>query len=262
MNKGTKSYTEFEYTPDVIAFMSDNPEAFELKHGLVHSHNTFGVFFSSTDNDELKSNCKNHTYYLSLIVNNKYETCAKVGVYTETDFEAKGTTKRMNSDGSFSYVPYTKKGVYSDCIDYDCLIIKPIEQAEQWFVNRVAEICKPKKSVQTSLQWTVPKGTKSSVTLYQFIGAFIAGDAEYSGSVNGALKLLNNNQQSDDELVAILEESFEFLYDEMGVEADREFEAISLLYKYNNDGKHTFPKAYRVINQVIELLTSGIDGSI
>jgi hypothetical protein len=36
------------------------------------------VFFSGTDNEELTDNAPNYNYYLSLIVNNKNEYCARI----------------------------------------------------------------------------------------------------------------------------------------------------------------------------------------
>lgn len=45
---------------------------------LIHSHNKMDVYFSSIDMEELNDNSEEHIYYLSLIVNNKNEMCAKV----------------------------------------------------------------------------------------------------------------------------------------------------------------------------------------
>ena len=36
MNKGTKTYTEFETTPDYIDFIMNNPQALQWQRGLVH----------------------------------------------------------------------------------------------------------------------------------------------------------------------------------------------------------------------------------
>ena len=52
------------------------------------------VFFSGTDWSELEDNASNHNYYLSLIVNNFMDFCAKVCFIAEAknetfNFEAK-----------------------------------------------------------------------------------------------------------------------------------------------------------------------------
>jgi hypothetical protein len=55
-----------------------NPESLDWTVGHIHSHNTMGVFFSGTDWDELNDNAANFNYYLSVIVNNKFEITANL----------------------------------------------------------------------------------------------------------------------------------------------------------------------------------------
>lgn len=78
MNKGTQAYTEFETGSDVVEFLMENNEYLDCKQGLSHSHNLMSVYFSGQDNSELISNAPFHNYYLSIIVNNKNEMCAKI----------------------------------------------------------------------------------------------------------------------------------------------------------------------------------------
>lgn len=78
MDIGTAAYTEFDWDEDVVNYRMDNPEAMEWSVGHIHSHNTMNVFFSGTDWAELNDNCRNHNFYLSLIVNNYSETTAKI----------------------------------------------------------------------------------------------------------------------------------------------------------------------------------------
>ena len=39
MDIGTTTYTEFDMSPDVISYMTNNPELLDCKMGLIHSHN-------------------------------------------------------------------------------------------------------------------------------------------------------------------------------------------------------------------------------
>lgn len=83
MDIGNTGATDYLFTEEVSTYMMENdyhlPEA-KTRIGLIHSHHTMGVFFSSTDKDELVDNSEAHDYYLSLIVNNKREAIAKVVV--------------------------------------------------------------------------------------------------------------------------------------------------------------------------------------
>lgn len=39
MDIGSSSYTEFDMSPDVIAYMTEHPELLDCQIGLIHSHN-------------------------------------------------------------------------------------------------------------------------------------------------------------------------------------------------------------------------------
>lgn len=82
MDIGNKAHTEYKYDKEVMMFMMKN-NLNTCSHGHIHSHNTFGVFFSGEDDGELNANCTTHNYYLSLIVNNALDMIAKV-VYVAT----------------------------------------------------------------------------------------------------------------------------------------------------------------------------------
>ncbi len=75
MDIGSSAYTEFEMSPEVATYMVANPELLDCKMGLIHSHQSFGTFFSGTDTATLQSEGKHRNHFLSLIVNN-------AGVYT------------------------------------------------------------------------------------------------------------------------------------------------------------------------------------
>lgn len=45
MDIGTATYTEFDMSPDVISYMTDNPELLDCQMGLIHSHNNMSKEF-------------------------------------------------------------------------------------------------------------------------------------------------------------------------------------------------------------------------
>lgn len=75
MDIGTQTYTEFDMNPDIIAYMSENPELLDCQIGLIHSHHNMPAFFSGTDTSTLKEEGKCRNNFVSLIVNN-------AGIYT------------------------------------------------------------------------------------------------------------------------------------------------------------------------------------
>lgn len=79
MDKGTAAYTEHNYdNEDIIDMIDEHSEYLNMKWGHIHSHNNMRSYFSGTDMGELHNNAPNHTYYLSLIVNNAGEYVAKL----------------------------------------------------------------------------------------------------------------------------------------------------------------------------------------
>lgn len=70
MDIGTQAYTEFDMNPDVIAYMTENPELLDCQIGLLHSHNNMSTFLSGTDLQTLKEEGRDRNNFVSLIVNN------------------------------------------------------------------------------------------------------------------------------------------------------------------------------------------------
>lgn len=86
LDKGTSGYTEYDFSsPDFTSALFEKPELLNFSMSHIHSHNTMNVFFSGTDNEELTDNAPNYNYYLSLIVNNKGEYCARVAFIGEIE---------------------------------------------------------------------------------------------------------------------------------------------------------------------------------
>jgi hypothetical protein len=153
LHKGTSTYTEYTFDERVIDYMEmeGNEHLEECRIGHIHSHNTMGVFFSGTDWSELEDNAPNHNYYLSLIVNNFMDFCAKVCFIAEAKnetftFEAKDELgKRYTvSSGDYSVPPRL--------IVYDCDIDSPKKNIEvnQTFTQKVRSIIEKAEKIMSN----------------------------------------------------------------------------------------------------------------
>lgn len=143
MDIGSGSYTEYEYDEHVVKYLCDNPHLMgeDYAMGHIHSHNNMSVFFSGTDKQELVDNAPNHNFYLSLIVNNKNNMCAKVAISQEKEITTTSRFKRNGLSKWFTNEPEIK--IVNEVVDYDC-DIKLLSNTE--FENRLNII---KKKVKT-----------------------------------------------------------------------------------------------------------------
>jgi len=146
VDKGTAGHTQFEYPEGLFDYMMNN-DLIECKQGLIHSHNNMSVFFSGEDKSELQDNAPKHALYLSLIVNNRSEMCAKVAQYQKVTYSGI-KSKRRNFDGTEEVVdmlPMEDDYIYC----YDCIITKPDDSVEfnsDWKVlaQKVIDMVPPK----------------------------------------------------------------------------------------------------------------------
>ena len=102
MDIGTAAYTEFDMSPDVISYMTDNPELLDCQMGLIHSHNNMSTFFSGTDTATLKEEGIDRNHFVSLIVNNE-------GTYTAAITRKVKATKTITEN--FSYPTFEDEEV-------------------------------------------------------------------------------------------------------------------------------------------------------
>lgn len=146
MHKGTSTYTEYEFDDSVVEYMMDN-ETMEKgwKMGHIHSHNTMGVFFSGTDWSELEDNAPNHNFYLSLIVNNFMDFCAKVCFIAASEDTRELAFYGRNENGE-KYLHSSKSFDIAEqqLVVYDCAIDSPVTNVEVGddFKRKVEEIIK------------------------------------------------------------------------------------------------------------------------
>lgn len=76
-NIGTSTYTEYDENAYSLNY-ADEHDLLDCYTGTIHSHNTMGAFFSSTDDTTLKERSKDMPHFLSVIVNNKLDCVAKI----------------------------------------------------------------------------------------------------------------------------------------------------------------------------------------
>lgn len=152
MDKGSKAYTEYDVDERFINYLMDKPERMEWEVGHIHSHNTMSVFFSGTDDSELRDNSENHRYYLSLIVNNYMDFMAKVGVISQVEEQVVSVPYYAEDEDGNKYevgsgnFKIAGKRMYT----YDCEINSPQEpiNVDQEFGLRVVDLFEREKALE------------------------------------------------------------------------------------------------------------------
>lgn len=66
-----------EHAEDIYTYNPDFVKGL-VNRGFIHTHVSTGVFFSGPDNEEITDSCKIFPFYVSLIVNNKWEAIARL----------------------------------------------------------------------------------------------------------------------------------------------------------------------------------------
>lgn len=108
MDIGNQTYTEFDMSPDVISYMTENPDLLDCQMGLIHSHNNMSTFFSGTDTSTLKEEGIDRNNFVSLIVNN-------VGEYTAAITRRVYSTKNVKDCYNYNFFG---EGNTEKCKDY------------------------------------------------------------------------------------------------------------------------------------------------
>lgn len=148
MDKGTQGATNYSYNNNgedfYIDYMEKYPERRSWKIGHIHSHNSMSVFFSGTDTDELKENAPLHNFYLSLIVNNKIETCCKLCfMATSKNYSIKIPMFARDEKGELELYTENKYAIQKSLlITYDCNVEMESEETnfEDFFTENVNKV--------------------------------------------------------------------------------------------------------------------------
>jgi len=133
MDIGTGAATDFEYDPDtIVSIFSSNPEFMDYRMALIHSHVNMGVFFSGTDTDELQDNAGSFDFYLSLIVNNAGNRCAKVAFVAKEEKKSSIVTKFKNTLLEMVQIAKEESSDEEVLITIDCEIFSDEEPAPEF----------------------------------------------------------------------------------------------------------------------------------
>lgn len=166
MDIGSAAYTEFYMSPEVISYMTENPDLLDCQMGLIHSHNNMATFFSGTDTATLLKEGEDRNHFVSLIVNN-------AGTYTAGITRL--ITRTRDVHDCYKYKSFDDEEI-ENCEDYveeytsvewfnleveKHSIVMPFSSIE----SRLAEINKRKEAPKTA--YKVPTITNPSYTLPQ-----------------------------------------------------------------------------------------------
>lgn len=158
MNIGNTGYTEFNNTPDIANYMTENPELLDCYNGLIHSHHNMSAFFSNTDLNTLKEEGSERIHFVSLIVNNDGNYVAAI---TKKVHEIKHITT------NFSYNTFNdvvgggndNQTVETDTIFYHTLDITKEDSNEfNDLDNRIKDLTKPYITQITNTKDSVKQG--------------------------------------------------------------------------------------------------------
>jgi len=138
MNVGSHAYTEYEYGKHIAEIYDLFDDIEVVKTGLIHSHHNMSAFFSGTDMDELKTNCKKHNLYLSLVVNFNEKYVAKIALPSKTSVVR--SYELLDDYGN--PITFSKTETESDIfiIDLDVEIEDVQFSVEPWFETRFKEV--------------------------------------------------------------------------------------------------------------------------
>lgn len=151
MDIGNSTYTEYDTAdPKFISHLMANKELLMMKRGHIHSHNSMSVFFSGTDDSELVENAPHHNIYVSLIVNNDNDMCAKVAFAAKCASKTVMTMVHKDENGNDVSTDIETTDEKETVYAYECAIEKPVEEdVTDAFAARFQEVQEEKvKSFQ------------------------------------------------------------------------------------------------------------------
>lgn len=159
MDKGSGAYTEYNIDEKVFDYYDHHPDRFGMKYGHIHSHHNMQSYFSGTDNQELMDNCVNHSYYVSVVVNNRNDIVGRIAipgkrkVVSSSNYSFSGILgnvitipREVNDEENVMYI-----------VDMDVEIEAPAEiPMSKLFIDKVDELTRPKSFVSTGAQHRIP----------------------------------------------------------------------------------------------------------
>jgi proteasome lid subunit RPN8/RPN11 len=163
MDIGNATYTEFINSPDVAAYMCENPELIDCQMALIHSHNQMSCFFSGTDLSTLLDEGKDRNNFVSLIVNNEGTYTAAITrkiEYNEAKYEFFGEgTKTVGS--SNTVIEYFMLDINKEAVEPEFKELK--ERLEEIKKFKTASI---KYEVNPSFKEAIRENENSQLSLW------------------------------------------------------------------------------------------------
>lgn len=189
MDKGSAAYTEFTTDPSIVGYMMKNPNLLKMKQGLIHSHNTMDTFFSGEDNDELQLTAGDHNFYLSLIVNNFGDACAKIAWVGETKVVLKPKYQCRDEQGEYYTIAHGEEKEVTEKVLFKlaCNVISPTVSLpmEDKYVERLKLIeqkaeAKRQQQAANNKTWT-SKGPIQNIPKTNTPASTVNTDMVYAG---------------------------------------------------------------------------------
>lgn len=161
MAMGKAAHVSYEYDEDWVDIYDHMPELENTSIGVIHSHVNMGVFHSGTDMSDLKDNCGNYSFYLSVVTNNNTEFEAKIALKGEKEITKKTESKSLltfkNSIGKLFNKSFddnkeeTNKTDVMFVFNVNIVPETPIISIEDFYKERTKVIMAP-KSTNTFVQ--------------------------------------------------------------------------------------------------------------
>ena len=158
MDIGNSTYTEFDMSPEIIGYMTDN-NLLDYQMGLIHSHNQMSTFFSHTDLDTLIKQGNTRNNFVSLIVNNAGEYTAAITRKVQTTITKANFTYNFFSDGEVK--EEQEINTKEEELEYCLLTIeKPeVDDSLNKLIGRIEEIKERNKNTNTIYKYYNPQPT-------------------------------------------------------------------------------------------------------
>lgn len=152
MDIGSSTYTEYEFSGEIVNAYDVHPNAIELSMGQAHSHHSMGAFFSGTDTDELVTNAKLYNYYISLIVNFAHDYCAKIAFPSKSKVIRQMTLRDSNGKFFVKNIESEEEIIMIGNLE---VLIEGESRVNDWLENRFKEL-KEKNDKRKSIV-TIPQ---------------------------------------------------------------------------------------------------------
>ena len=162
MDLGDATFTSFNMSEDVAAYMAENIELFDYDTGILHSHHTMSSLASGTDINTLQKEGNNTNCFVSLIVNTAGTYSAYITRKIQTKSEV--TIKKLGGEYEFfgegtirlgEEEPQSQQIVNSEKIEYYEMDVERevVDNPYDYLDERFKEIEK-KKETEKKYNWS------------------------------------------------------------------------------------------------------------